>query len=120
MSCVVFVAPVSEKDLDQVMQIQNVFVNVSKGQLANKQQLEKAFPSVKQEDIILEVCRRRFSAAGAGADAARATQILRKGELQVTQAEREKAVEASFRDIATIVADKCINTETKVRVHLCA
>ena len=39
-------------------------------------------------------------------------QILAKGELQVTQKEREAQLESSFRDIATIVADKCVNPET--------
>lgn len=111
----------SEKDLDQVMQIQNVFVNVSKGQLANKQQLEKAFAGMKQEDIILEVHMSFVSSASFVAERASrsksvddVSQILRKGDLQVTQAERAKSVEASFRDIATIVADKCINSQTKV------
>jgi ribosome maturation protein SDO1 len=42
-------------------------------------------------------------------------QVLQKGDLQVTQAERAKTVEASIRDIATIVADKCVNSETRVR-----
>jgi ribosome maturation protein SDO1 len=35
-----------------------------------------------------------------------------KGELQVTQKERERQLEATFRDIATIVADKCVNPDT--------
>jgi ribosome maturation protein Sdo1 len=41
----------SEKDLDQVLQIANVFVNVSKGQLANKQQLVR-FRSVLRDQIV--------------------------------------------------------------------
>lgn len=38
---------------------------------------------------------------------------MAKGELQVTQKEREADSEALFRDIATIVADKCVNPTTK-------
>ena len=40
-------------------------------------------------------------------------QILAKGELQVSEKERSQKLESMFRDIATIVADKCVNPETK-------
>ena len=40
-------------------------------------------------------------------------QILAKGELQVSEKERNNQLESMFRDIATIVADKCVNPETK-------
>ena len=40
-------------------------------------------------------------------------QILQKGELQVSEKERSQQFESMFRDIATIVSDKCINPETK-------
>ena len=40
-------------------------------------------------------------------------QILAKGELQVSEKERQTQLEAMFREIATIVADKCVNPETK-------
>lgn len=39
-------------------------------------------------------------------------QILAKGELQVSERERQAQFELMFRDIATIVADKCVNPET--------
>ena len=32
-----------ETDLDEVLQVENVFINVSKGQLASKDDLQKAF-----------------------------------------------------------------------------
>jgi len=35
----------SEKDLSEVMQIDNIFLNVSKGQAANKDDLIKCFKS---------------------------------------------------------------------------
>ena len=41
---------------------------------------------------------------------------MKKGDLQVTQAERQKNSEAILRDIANVVADKCVNSETKVIV----
>src|SRR5690554_7779840 len=47
----------SEKDLGEVMQIDNVFLNVSKGQAANKEDLLKCFKTVDRNAIILEVTR---------------------------------------------------------------
>ncbi|KAG9351592.1 hypothetical protein JZ751_022843 [Albula glossodonta] len=39
--------------------------------------------------------------------------ILAKGELQVSDKERQTQLEQMFRDIATIVTEKCVNPETK-------
>ncbi|XP_009863868.1 PREDICTED: ribosome maturation protein SBDS, partial [Apaloderma vittatum] len=82
-----------EKDLDEVLQTHTVFVNVSKGQVAKKEDLVKAFGTDDQT----EICK----------------MILSKGELQVSDKERQTQLEQMFRDIATIVADKCVNPETK-------
>ncbi|TPX67936.1 hypothetical protein SpCBS45565_g03458 [Spizellomyces sp. 'palustris'] len=82
-----------ETDLDNVMQTRTVFVNVSKGQLANKEDLNKAFKTTDTDKIILE--------------------ILRKGELQVGEKERTQQLGNLSRDIATTVAEKCINPDTK-------
>ncbi|XP_005745107.1 ribosome maturation protein SBDS-like [Pundamilia nyererei] len=83
----------AEKDLDEVLQTHSVFVNVSKGQVAKKDDLTKAFGT----DDLTEICK----------------QILAKGELQVSDKERQTQLETMFRDIATIVAEKCVNPETK-------
>ncbi|VDP47736.1 unnamed protein product [Soboliphyme baturini] len=40
--------------------------------------------------------------------------ILDKGELQVSEKERHVQLESSFKDIATTVADMCLNPETKL------
>lgn len=40
-------------------------------------------------------------------------EILAKGELQVSDKERSSTLDALFKDIATTVADKCVNPETK-------
>lgn len=40
-------------------------------------------------------------------------EILEKGELQVSDKERHSHIEAQFKEIATNVADKCVNPETK-------
>lgn len=82
-----------EKDIDEVLQTQTVFTNVSKGQLAKKEDLVKCFGTEDHLKVCLE--------------------ILTKGELQVSEKERAVALDSTFKDIATIIADKCVNPETK-------
>jgi len=82
-----------ETDIDEVLQTHTVFTNVSKGQVAKKKDLIKAFGIEDQT----EICK----------------QILAKGELQISDKERHFALESTFKDIATIVASQCINPETR-------
>lgn len=82
-----------EKDIDEVLQTHTVFTNVSKGQVAKKEDLIKAFGKEDQT----EICK----------------DILAKGELQVSDKERQSHLDALFKDIATTVADKCVNPEMK-------
>jgi len=82
-----------EKDLDEVLQIPRVFLNVSKGVAAKKDELMKAFGTDDEQQIII--------------------QILEKGELQISEKERQIQLDLTFKDIATIVAEKCVNPETK-------
>jgi ribosome maturation protein SDO1 len=82
-----------EKDLDNVLQIPNVFLNVSKGQVANTEDLKKAFPKQKLDDIILE--------------------ILTKGELQVGEKERHAQLERIHNEVVDIVAGKVVDPKTK-------
>ena len=44
-----------EKDLDEVVQTQQIFTNVSKGQLAKKEDLKKAFGTDEEKEICLQV-----------------------------------------------------------------
>ena len=44
-----------ETDIDDVLQIANVFVNVSKGEVAKSQDLQKAFNSTDRDTIVKEV-----------------------------------------------------------------
>ena len=44
-----------ETNLDDVLQIANVFVNVSKGEMAKHQDLQKSFGTTDQDDIVKEV-----------------------------------------------------------------
>jgi hypothetical protein len=46
-----------ETDLDEVLQINNVFLNVSKGQACNADELQKAFGKSDISEIVKEVRR---------------------------------------------------------------
>lgn len=83
-----------ETDLDNVLQIPKVFLNVSKGHTAPKEDLEKAFGKGKtSDDIVLE--------------------ILKKGELQVGEKERAAQLERIHNEVISIVASKLVDPRTK-------
>jgi ribosome maturation protein SDO1 len=83
-----------ETDLDNVLQINSVFLNVSKGQTAPSADLAKAFGAkTSVNDIILE--------------------ILSKGELQVGEKERHAQLERVHNEVVSIVASKLVDPKTK-------
>jgi ribosome maturation protein SDO1 len=83
-----------ETDLDNVLQVPTVFLNVSKGQVAAKEDLSKAFgKDVSQDEIILE--------------------ILKKGELQVGDKERKEGLERLQKEVVDIVAGKLVDPKSK-------
>ncbi|KUI60534.1 Ribosome maturation protein sdo1 [Cytospora mali] len=83
-----------ETDLDNVLQIPNVFLNVSKGQTAPHAELAKTFgKDTPLNDIILE--------------------ILNKGELQVGEKERAAQLERVHNEVVGIVASKLVDPRTK-------
>jgi len=84
-----------EKDIDEVLQSDTIFVNVGKGEVAKKADLLKCFEEVKGDQK--EICKI----------------ILAKGDLQVSEKERQAQQDAMFKDIATIISDKCVNPESK-------
>ncbi|MBW0508840.1 hypothetical protein O181_048555 [Austropuccinia psidii MF-1] len=88
-----------ETDLSEVIQTDTIFTNVSKGQLAPHSDLVKAFPSDKksqgvsnQDEILLE--------------------ILKNGELQVSDKERNHALIDKKREIVHLVAEKTVDPLT--------
>jgi len=93
-----------ETDLSEVIQTDTIFSNVSKGQLASHSDLLKAFPDHKQkngatttavlpsEEILLE--------------------ILKHGELQVSDKERAQALLDKKREIIHLVAEKTVDPRT--------
>ena len=46
---------IREKDMDEVVQTQQIFTNVSKGQLAKKEDLKKAFGTEDEKEICIQV-----------------------------------------------------------------
>ena len=83
-----------EKDLDNVLQIPNVFLSVSKGQTAPKEDLAKAFGAKTSTDDIIQ-------------------EILKKGEMQVGEKERHAQVERLEREVIDIVASKVVDPRSK-------
>ncbi|RDB29211.1 Ribosome maturation protein SBDS [Hypsizygus marmoreus] len=82
-----------ETNLDDVLQISNVFVNVSKGEVAKAGDLQKAFGTGEVSDVVKE--------------------ILKKGEVQVGEKERDHDLTSLRKEIATLVADKCVEPATQ-------
>ncbi|KAL0945540.1 hypothetical protein HGRIS_014702 [Hohenbuehelia grisea] len=82
-----------ETNLDDVMQISNVFMNVSKGEVAKTGDLQKAFGTTELSTIIQE--------------------ILTKGELQIGEKERDHDLTSLRKEIATLVAEKCVDPKTQ-------
>ncbi|KAF5337253.1 hypothetical protein D9611_003394 [Ephemerocybe angulata] len=82
-----------ETSLDDVLQISNVFVNVSKGEVAKHNDLQKAFGKLSVEDIVKE--------------------ILKKGEVQVNEKERDHDLTSLRKEIATLVSEKCVEPDTQ-------
>jgi ribosome maturation protein SDO1 len=82
-----------ERDLGEVLQSERIFTNVGKGQFARSSELEHAF--------------------GTRDEAAIARTILERGEFQLSDLERQQALEGALSQIATQVAANCVNPETR-------
>jgi len=64
------------------------------GEIASAADLKRCFKTTDQSKVILE--------------------ILKGGEIQVTSKERQIMKESLFRDIATLISEKCVNKETQL------
>ena len=77
-----------------MLQIPNVFISVSKGQVAPTQDLAKAFgPKTSLDDMILE--------------------ILNKGDIQVGEKERHAQLDRIHREVLDIIAGKLVDPSSK-------
>lgn len=83
----------TETDLDEVVQIENVFTNVSKGAVVPQDDLKKAFGSTNIQEIVKE--------------------ILKKGELQVGEKERNHELSSTWKEIVTMVCEKCVDPSSQ-------
>ena len=83
----------AQTDLSEVIQIDNVFTNVTKGAVAPSADLQKAFGTTDIQTVLMEV--------------------LKKGELQVGEKERAAELEEMRREIATEVASRCVDPGTQ-------
>eukprot|EP00210_Caulerpa_lentillifera_P003786 g3617.t1 len=81
-----------ETDLDEVLQTTAIFSNVSKGIMAKEADLQRAFHTIDEQQICIE--------------------ILSKGELQVSEKERKLEYDNLYKDVASILAEKCVDPKT--------
>ncbi|KTW29534.1 SBDS family rRNA metabolism protein [Pneumocystis jirovecii RU7] len=82
-----------ETDIDEVLQISNVFTNVSKGKVACMEDLKRVFQTSDMNVILQE--------------------ILKKGDIQVGEKERSHQIENTYKDIVRTIVDMCVNPTTK-------
>lgn len=68
-------------------------MNVSKGQVANNEDLKKSFPGMTRDEIVLE--------------------ILNKGEVQVGEKERAQELDRVHKEVIDIVAGRLVDPKTK-------
>ncbi|KAK4687806.1 ribosome maturation protein SDO1, partial [Tremellales sp. Uapishka_1] len=81
-----------ETDMSEILQIEQVFTNVPKGQVAKREDWEKAFNTTDMAKAVEE--------------------ILRKGELQVNNLERNHQLSSLSREIATLVSEMTVDPTT--------
>ncbi|CAI6336564.1 unnamed protein product [Periconia digitata] len=82
-----------DTELDNILQIHNVFVNVNKGQTASKADLDKVWPGKQRDDIIRD--------------------ILENGEIQTGEKERGAELERTKNEVIDIVASKLVDPKSK-------
>jgi len=76
------------------LQSEKVYTNASRGIIASEKELLKAFDT-NDHEIACE-------------------HILNKGEVQISKRERKAELEKTFKEIASIITEKCINKESRL------
>lgn len=82
-----------EPNLSEVLQSEEVYVNAAQGEVAKKTLLEECFPGKTKQEILML--------------------ILDKGEMQISQKERDALMETLTNDILNIVSTKIVHPKTK-------
>ena len=90
-------------------------MNVSKGEVAKSNDLQKAFGKSNVEEIVREVKEPTFHnlRKGHSLNIFPNPQILKKGEVQIGEKEREHDLTSLRKEIATLVAEKCVDPATQ-------
>lgn len=111
-----------EKDIDEVLQTDRVFVNVAQGEFAKHSELKLAFGTDNEAEICLEVNELASYARGqctpfgcirmAANRLSVVEKVLKLGEVQISEKERAKQHDECFHEIATIVVEKCVDANT--------
>ncbi|CCW66614.1 unnamed protein product [Phytomonas sp. Hart1] len=84
----------TEDRLDEVLQVDRIFSNVARGHVASEKDIQTVFgPNLSNKEAI--------------------KYMLIHGELQVAQHERTAEVDEMFKDIALIISQKCLNSNTQ-------
>lgn len=81
-----------ETDLSEVLQTERVFTNVSKGEFAKAKDLQKVFGTKDEEEI--------------------ARMILSKGQVQVSDKERNQQLEKTNAQVAEWISKNCVQPST--------
>lgn len=84
-----------ESDLNEVLQTDKIYTDVGKGELAKKKELEEHFKNLSYEEII--------------------KLILDKGDIQVSEKEREMTFTNVKNEIANIIVEKTFDTDTGLK-----
>ena len=107
----------SEQDLDEVLQTEQVFVNVSKGVMAKEKDLKKAFgKNFTMEEVCKEILKKgghRFDSHSQQVFSLTDATPTPTGELQVSDRERALQLDSRLRDVASIIVEKCVDSNTR-------
>lgn len=92
--CIIFLI-CRENDLNEVLQTDKIYTDVGKGELAKKKELEEHFKNMTYEEIT--------------------KLILDKGEIQVSEKEREMSFSNVKNEIANIIVEKTFDLDTGLK-----
>ncbi len=87
-----------EKDLSQVLQIEQIFTDAMKGKTASKKILNKVFPEKTKQEI-LKI-------------------IVEKGKMQISKKEREMLSENNYNDVVNMISVKIVHPISKKRFSI--
>ena len=108
----------TETDLSEVLQTERVFTNVSKGQFANSKVLNKCFGTTEERRVcrlILDKGDVSDHCLKLNADETMPLELPPRSLLQVQVSDQERAarLEATAREVASMVSAKCVDAASR-------